>query len=256
MDGFSRHDRGCIDPLGQVKCFYFPPNITSVYQTLDQGIIITLKTKYKAKVLEHLVGTANSFEQLQLLATYLPDGCAGLAYGNPPHISDAICIIKECWNSITHTAISACWKHSNCLPPFPETQPNIDYTYKTIEKETLSNMNTLMDELSHAHPNTMQSMFGLGKLIRDVQLQTWLHLEECEIFGVHNDDIEESEVEVEDNEERELSQSRQEKKVEKVSILKMILPHIHAYGVKLGDSNITNTARELCNYILYQSDNI
>ena len=76
MDGFSGHDRGCIDPLGQVKCFYFPPNITvtSVYQPLDQGIVITLKTKYKAKVLEHL--TANSFEQLQLLATHLPDGCA------------------------------------------------------------------------------------------------------------------------------------------------------------------------------------
>ena len=30
-------------------------------------------------------------------------------------------------------------------------------------------------------------------------LQTWLHLEECEIFDVHNDDIE---SEVEDSEEK------------------------------------------------------
>ena len=164
-----------------MKCFYFPPNITSVYQPLDQGIISALKAKYKAKVLENLVGTANSFEQFQLMATHLPGGCSGLAYGNPPHISDAICIVKECWNSITPTAISACWKHSNCLPPPPETQPHIDYTniYKAIEEETLSNMNTLMDELSRAHPNAMQCMFGLGKAIRDTQLQvlnTWLYI--------------------------------------------------------------------------------
>ena len=88
MDGFSGHDRGCIDPLGQVKCFFFPPNITSVYQPLDQGIIMTLKTKYKSQsIIEHLVGTANSFEQLQLLATHLPDGCAGLAYTATHHTS-------------------------------------------------------------------------------------------------------------------------------------------------------------------------
>ena len=105
----------------------------------------------------------------------------------------------------------------------------------------------------HIHILTQCSLFG--KVFRDVQvqvLQTWLHLEEYEIFGVHNDDVEESEVE--DSEERELSQSTQEKMVEKVSVLKMILPHIHhihAHGVKLDDSKITNTAKELCNYILY-----
>ena len=140
---------------------------------MDQGVISALKAKYQAKVLENLVGTANSFEQLHLMATHLPGGCSGLTYGNPPYISDAICIVKECWNSITPTAISACWKHSNCLPPPPETQPHIDYTniHKAIEEETLSNMNTLMDELSCAHPNAMQCMFGLGKAIRDTQLQ-------------------------------------------------------------------------------------
>ena len=59
----------------------------------------------------------------------------------------------------------------------------------------------------HIHILTQCSLFG--KVIKDVQLQvlqTRLHLEEYEIFGVHNDDVEESEVE--DSEERELSQSR------------------------------------------------
>ena len=38
LDGFSSHVDDCVDPLGQVTVFKFPPNITSIYQPLDQGM--------------------------------------------------------------------------------------------------------------------------------------------------------------------------------------------------------------------------
>ena len=63
VDGFSGHDTSCVDPLGQVKVFKFPPNITSVYQPLDQGIIAVLKAGYKNKLLSRLVETAESYPQ-------------------------------------------------------------------------------------------------------------------------------------------------------------------------------------------------
>lgn len=82
--GFSGHGRECHDPIGQVTVFYFPPNVTSIFQPLDQGIISAFKTKYKSCVLEKLVGTVDSFVELQLLGKQCPDGCAGLEYGNHP----------------------------------------------------------------------------------------------------------------------------------------------------------------------------
>ena len=44
LDGFSGHDDGCVDSLGQVTLYKFPPNITGMFQPLDQGIIAALKS--------------------------------------------------------------------------------------------------------------------------------------------------------------------------------------------------------------------
>ena len=35
LDGFSGHSDDCNDPLGQVKLIKLPPNVTSIYQSLD-----------------------------------------------------------------------------------------------------------------------------------------------------------------------------------------------------------------------------
>lgn len=249
MDGFSGHERECQDPIGQVTVFYFPPNVTSIFQPLDQGIISAFKTKYKGYVLEKLVGTVDSFAELQVLGKQYPDGCAGLDYGNPPHISDAICIIKHCWDSITEEAISACWKHSNCLP-FTDAQPISDYTdLSAIEEELLSHMQTLLPSAA--------SIFGLDKSLRNVQLQVldaWLHIEECEIFGT-SDDLEDDEIE----ESEENVSHGQSETLERASAIQILLPHIHnihAVGFKLRDSNISNAARELCNYVVKLSDKV
>lgn len=45
LDNFSGHDQLVTDPEEQVDVFFFPPNLTSIYQPLDQGIISILKTK-------------------------------------------------------------------------------------------------------------------------------------------------------------------------------------------------------------------
>ena len=74
-----------FDHLEQVKVFKFPPNITSVYQPLDQAGIAVLKAEYKNKLLSKddrkrlLITTLN----LQVMARQLPPGCAGLDYGSP-----------------------------------------------------------------------------------------------------------------------------------------------------------------------------
>lgn len=56
MDNCAGHDSTCEDPTGQVTVFFLPPNTTSVYQPLDQGMISVFKTRYKAKMLAKVEG--------------------------------------------------------------------------------------------------------------------------------------------------------------------------------------------------------
>lgn len=80
-----------------MKVFIFPPNVTALYQPLDQGIIAALKTGYKSRLLEKLVEVVGNFEQLQVLASQLPAGCAGLCYACPPHVAwGCLLVAKRC----------------------------------------------------------------------------------------------------------------------------------------------------------------
>ena len=71
--------------------------MTSIYQSLDHGIIAALKINYRNKLLERLVRNADKLSQ--------PAGCAGLDYGCPAHIADAMTILKQVWDDagIIHT---------------------------------------------------------------------------------------------------------------------------------------------------------
>ena len=114
FDGFSGHDESCADPLQQVKIFKLPPNVTSIYQPLDQGIIAALKVRYKSSLLARLVETDEAISKLQSLAQQLTAGSAGLKYGAPPHVGDALVLLKDAWDNISST-IAACWRHCRCL---------------------------------------------------------------------------------------------------------------------------------------------
>jgi hypothetical protein len=260
LDGFSGHDRDCNDPLGQVRIFTFPPNITSIFQPLDQGIILTFKTKYKSKLLEHLVSVAPGYENLQSLAEQLPSGCAGLQYGKAPHVSDAMALMKSSWESIKPAVIEACWRRANCLPAKNMvTNPADDHldAMDKLEEETLHHMRDLLSKLSMSYPSTgvMLNGTGLDVVAKAVQseavdmLTTWLHLEEeREVMDVEDGDDADSE--------NEFSPRVQIEGLEKVSVLRTMLPHlysVHAAGIKLNDSTIANTTRELCMHVVKEA---
>ena len=115
MDGFSGHDEGCADPFQQVKIFKLPLNVTSIYQPLDQVIIVALKVRHRSSLLARLVETDEDISRLQSVAQQLPAGSAGLKYGAPPHVEDALVLLKDAWDNISSSTIAACWRHSRCL---------------------------------------------------------------------------------------------------------------------------------------------
>ena len=247
IDGFSGHDNNCTDPLGQVTIFKFPPNVTSVFQPLDQGIIAAFKAHYKCMLLEKLVSNAPSFDNLQVMAKQLPAGCAGLEYGNPPHVSDAAQLMKDSWGKITSETIAACWKRAKCLGGNESTCSNTADYVEQIDQESVVQMNTTLSSLplSDACVTQMLSSNGLDVLTNEVQgtasnmLLEWLHLEdtaEIEQNGDAQDDATEDQLDPS----------------EKVSMLHKMLPmlhNLHAIGVKICDPYITNAARQMCQHV-------
>ena len=176
-----------------------PPNVTSVYQTLNQGVIAALKAGYECRLLASLVDTADRYNELHLLDSQLPARCAGLKYGFLPHLGDAIDLLRDAWDSISFSTIAACWAHSHCLPAVETTE--LQTESRDYKKVTVLHRLTLgSDSVA-----TMLDAFSLGTVTKAEQknvhdratqmLVQWLQLEETssievEDEGEHADELE------------------------------------------------------------------
>ena len=254
LDNFSGHDDHCIDPKGQVKVLKLPPNLTSVYQPLDQGMIAALKAGYKCRLLASLVDTADRYNELHLLGSQLPAGCAGLKYGFQPHVGDAIDLLRDAWDSISSSTIAACWAHSRCLPAVETTElqtESRDYK-KVVESNCVEEMCNCLRRLTLGSDSvaTMSDAFSLGTVAKPAQksvhdratemLVQWLQLEET------------SSIEVEDEGEHADELEGHQEIVDKTQLLVEAMPlleRLHSLGAKLGDFCITDAARQLCLHV-------
>ena len=171
--------------------------------------------------------------------------------------------MKSSWESIKPAVIEACWRRANCLPAKNMvTNPADDHldAMDKLEEETLHHMRDLLSKLSMSYPSTGVMLNGTGldvvaKAVQELQseavdmLTTWLHLEEeREVMDVEDGDDADSE--------NEFSPRVQIEGLEKVSVLRTMLPHlysVHAAGIKLNDSTIANTTRELCMYVVKEA---
>lgn len=51
-----------IENLKSVKLFFFPPNITSQIQPMDQGVILSLNAQYRKNVLRKIIWSVEKKE--------------------------------------------------------------------------------------------------------------------------------------------------------------------------------------------------
>jgi hypothetical protein len=60
MDNFSAHELavqlvGGLQGLSNVRIAWLPPNTTSVWQPMDQGIIVSFKLQYRKQWIEYMI---------------------------------------------------------------------------------------------------------------------------------------------------------------------------------------------------------
>ena len=102
--------------LSNVKVVYLPPNVTSIMQPLDQGIIKSFKSQYKRLLVQFLLDSIEKFDKLV-----------------KPNIKEAIEMIRIAWRNVTADTIENCWRHSGILPI---EKPIIKKAEQDIEKNS------------------------------------------------------------------------------------------------------------------------
>jgi len=114
--------------LINLHIMYFPPNMTSLHQPCDMGIIATLKVGYKMKMLQILLNIFDQEGGYQAAAVEQQKqraGCKGIHFGGKATIADAMEILNDTWivaasgdhsKYAAKSAVQQCWRKSDILP--------------------------------------------------------------------------------------------------------------------------------------------
>lgn len=82
---------------GDIKAIFLPPNVTSLIQPMDQGVIEALKKSYRRKMLTYMLGEESQEQQLEELLKKI-------------NIKDAIYWLADAWSEIKIETLKNSWK--------------------------------------------------------------------------------------------------------------------------------------------------
>lgn len=102
MDNFSAHIAAVseqLQHLNHLVICWLPPNVTSRYQPLDQGIIKAFKVHYRRHWLQYIIDEFGHNRQ-PLKTT---------------NVLKALRWTVQSWQAVTATTISNCWRHSTLV---------------------------------------------------------------------------------------------------------------------------------------------
>lgn len=111
-DGAPSHKITNTDP--KIHIILLPPNTTASLQPLDQGIIASLKRRYRKAMMKELI---SFIDQFGLEKKSPGRGLAGLADGAPPNIADVCALIEVQWSALPNDTFVNCFRKSTILGP-------------------------------------------------------------------------------------------------------------------------------------------
>ena len=85
-----------------LKLHFLPPNVTSVIQPMDAGIIRSFKAYYRKNLVKFWLGLIGR-------KNLKPNEMK-------PNLKQAIEFLDEAWSSVTESTIKNCWIHTDILP--------------------------------------------------------------------------------------------------------------------------------------------
>ena len=182
-----------ISKDGKVIAKYLPPNVTSLIQPMDQGVLESLKRRYRRKILEELI-----FQDEE--GTTIPD------YLKRIKMLKVSNLIGACWDEIPNKTFQLSW--SKIIPSSREVMETPDMadisraqTTGTEEQactsEAAMEFQTLFEQLGQTLSEDEVSEW----ISSDLNDQGYVHLSEDEIIAsiVHQEEQHEEESDNEDS---------------------------------------------------------
>ncbi|CAI5980074.1 unnamed protein product [Closterium sp. NIES-64] len=90
--------------MSNVQLVFLPPNTTAFKQLLDQGIIATVKARYRQHWLRAFSALWNG------------DGATSAVARFCPNLRDVLAWLSDAWTSVGARTIQRCWWRTGCLP--------------------------------------------------------------------------------------------------------------------------------------------
>jgi hypothetical protein len=157
--------------LKNIKIVFLPPNITSICQPLDQGIIKNFKTWYRALILKHILARMDE-------ATCAEDLVKKI------NLLDVIYFIQKAWNKVTSATITNCFKKAgfrfNTHHSPEESNDNEFEEEDDIPLAVIAEINRSMGQISHVEFNEFVN-FDNNLYVNDENMEIDVSIESVEV---------------------------------------------------------------------------
>lgn len=110
LDHCPAHPSTITPGLVNIKLVFFPPNSTSMLQPLDQGIIRCLKTRYRHRVIQHILFRLEHANSTELASISL---------------LEALHYVKLSWNHVDSNIISNCFRKAGVSLTLQENNDDV-----------------------------------------------------------------------------------------------------------------------------------
>lgn len=152
LDNAPAHPDELKSEDGNIFVKYFPPNVTSIAQPMDQGVIETMKRLYRKNLMMQMLGEEDYMKFWKSL-----------------NLRDAIYAVARAWEKV---------KESNIKHAF--------YKIMTLEETDIEDDQLNDEELSNENIASLASSIGVLGEISTEEVQEWVECDQhCAIF---NDD--------------------------------------------------------------------
>lgn len=179
VDNVSSHHRFSLSALQAVKVLFLPPNMTSLIQPCDQGIIRSFKTHYRTMLLQRLILHIESQKEIPKFQF---------------NILDAISVCNHAWNQVSAETIQHCFRHAgfvrhDSIELSIQTECNINEKYRNIFSYIQSKYVTQMN-ISAEDFLTIDNQVAVEETMTDEEIILTVRKEHASLTDSDQEEIE------------------------------------------------------------------
>ena len=147
---------------GKIIAKFLPPNVTSLIQPMDQGVLESMKRRYRRKILEELILKDD-------------EGLSMSDYLKSMHMLQVITLVSASWAEISAETLRLSWRKILPESPSPQsTEPGA--TQRAVEQNSIEEFTSLFQIL--------------GQTLSEDEVSDWLQTDQYDMGYTHLTDNE------------------------------------------------------------------